>query len=208
MRTVRQAKLVSRTLAALSGLTMLALGLIAPAAHAQKPLDLAFTYSQERTKFVGTSTNDYFRLRGGSINAGYSLWGGLGPFIDASGYAASNQRQVIDIHQAAFVFGPRYTYNWGHITPTAWNRKSGVFFEGGVGYTFATSGYYPDGGVLSNHASALTYLAGGGINLTLYHRMDIRIIEADIVQTKLPNGGDNTQNNIRLGAGVNFHLGY
>jgi hypothetical protein len=195
------------TTSACALLAVLSLAIFAPAARAQKPLDLGFTYTQERTKFVGSSTNDFFRLRGGSINAGYSLWHGLGIFGDATGLAATNQRNVIDIHQATFVVGPRYTYNYGHITPTAWGRHSGIFFEAGVGYTIATSGYYPVGGVLSDHSSALTYQAGGGINLHLYHRLDLRLIEADIVQTKLPNGGTNTQNNIRYGTGINFHLG-
>jgi hypothetical protein len=185
----------------------LLLAFAAPCAHAQKPIDLGFTYTQERTKFVGSSSSDYFRLRGASINAGVTLWHGLGVFGDATGLAATNQRYVIDIHQATFVLGPRYTYNWGHITPTAWNRKSGVFFEGGVGYTVATSGYYPVGGAVSDHSSALSYQAGGGINLHLYHRLDLRVIEADIIQTKLPNGGNNTQNNIRYATGINFHLG-
>jgi hypothetical protein len=188
-------------------LVLLSLALFAPAARAQKPLDLGFTYTQERTKFVGASPSDYFRLRGASINVGYSLWHNLGVFADATGLATTNQRNVIDIHQASFVFGPRYTYNVGHITPTAWGRKSGIFFEGGVGYTVATSGYYPVGGALSDHSSALTYQAGGGINLHIYHRLDLRLIEADIVQTKLPNGGSNTQNNIRYATGINFHLG-
>jgi hypothetical protein len=203
-------RLRSCLLASLSALTAalaLLLAVAPPRAHAQRPVDLAFTYSQERTKFVGSSTNDYFRLRGASVNAGTSLWHGLGVFADASGFSSTNQRYVIDIHQATFVVGPRYTYNWGHITPTAWNRHSGVYFEGGVGYTIATSGYYPTGGQLSDHASALSYQAGGGINLHLYHRLDLRLVEADIIQTKLPNGGNNTQNNIRYATGLNFHLG-
>jgi hypothetical protein len=186
---------------------MFLLVIAAPHVQAQRPIDLGFTYSQERTKFVGSSTNDYFRLRGASVNVGTSLWRGLGVFADASGFSSTNQRYVIDIHQATFVFGPRYTYNWGHITPTAWNRHASVYFEGGVGYTIATSGYYPTGGQLSDHSSALSYQAGGGVNLHLYHRLDLRLVEADIVQTKLPNGGNNTQNNIRYATGLNFHLG-
>jgi hypothetical protein len=200
-------RLRSCLVTSLSALTLL-LAIATPRAHAQeRPIDLAFTYSQERTKFVGSSTNDYFRLRGASVNAGVSLWHGLGVFADGSGFSSTNQRYVIDIHQATFVVGPRYTYNWGHITPTVWNRHSGVYVEGGVGYTVATSGYFPTGGQLSDHASALSYQAGGGVNLHLYHRLDLRLIEADIIQTKLPNGGNNTQNNIRYATGINFHMG-
>jgi len=183
-------------------------GICAPSAHAQRPIDLGFTYSQERTKFVGTSTNDFFRLRGATVDVGYGLWHGLGIALAANGLSATNQRESIDVHQASFLVGPRYTYNYGHITPSAWNRHVGTFVEAKVGYTFATSGLFPiSGTTLTNHAAALTYSGGGGINLHIYHRFDIRALQVDYVQSHLPNGGTNQQNNLRFSAGINFHLG-
>jgi hypothetical protein len=192
----------------LLALLVLACGLFVPLAQAQRPMDLGFTYSQERTKFVGSSTNDFFRLRGATVDFGYTVHRGLGVAVAGTGLSVSNLRQSIDIHQASFMAGPRFTYNYGHITPTAWNRHTGTFVEGLVGYTFATSGLFPiSGNNLTNHASGLTYQLGGGINLGFYHRFDLRILQVDYVQTHLPNGGTNQQNNIRLSAGVNFHFG-
>jgi hypothetical protein len=182
--------------------------LIAPLARAQRPIDLGFTYAQERTKFVGNSSNDFFRLRGATVDVGYGLYRGMGVAFAANGLAATNLRESIDIHQASFMVGPRFTYNYGHITPTAWNRRIGSFIDAKVGYTFATSGLYPINSTsLSNHASGLTYSGGGGFNLHLYHRLDFRVLQVDYVQTHLPNGGTNQQNNLRVSAGVNFHFG-
>jgi hypothetical protein len=188
-------------------LIVLALAASAPALRAQRPIDLGLTYSQERTKFVGTSANDYFRLRGATVDLGVGLAHGLGVAFAGTGLAATNLRQSIDIHQAALMVGPRYTYNYGHITPTAWDRHVGSFIDAKVGYTFATSGLFPiSGDALTNHASGLTYTGGGGFNFNIYHRLDLRV-QADYVQTHLPNGGTNQQNNLRFSGGVNFHFG-
>jgi hypothetical protein len=177
-------------------------------AQAQRPVDLGFVYAQERTKFVGSSSNDFFRLRGATIDVGYGLARNFGVAFAANGLAATNLRQSIDIHQASFMVGPRYTVNYGHITPTAWNRHAGLFVDAKFGHTFATSGLYPiSNTAVTNHASGLTYSFGGGVNLHVYHRFDLRPLQVDYVQTHLPNGGSNQQNNIRISSGVNFHFG-
>ncbi len=199
-------------LRALTGWLALALAFagvlfLQPAAHAQRPIDLGFVYSQERSKFVGTSSNDFFRLRGATIDVGVGVAHGFGVAFAANGLSATNLRQSIDIHQGAFLVGPRYTFNQGHITPTIWGRRLGIFVDGKVGYTIAASGLFPiSGNALTNHASALTYTGGGGMNFNVYHRVDLRI-QGDYVQTHLPNGGTNQQNNLRFSGGLNFHFG-
>ena len=188
-------------------------GLCVPLAHAQlpsqRPIDLGFTYSQERSKFVGYSPSDDFTLHGATVDAGIGIWHGLGVALAGNGLAATNLRNSIDIHQISLMAGPRYTYNFGHITPTAWNRHFGVFVDGKAGYTFATSGLFPSGtNGLTSNAAGLTYSGGGGINLTVYHRFDFRVAQLEYVQTHLPNGGSNQQNNLRFSTGINFHFGY
>jgi hypothetical protein len=172
-----------------------------------KPADLGFTYTQERTKIVGGSPHDYFHLRGATVDYAYTLWHGVGVDFAGQGLAITNLESQIDIRQITILAGPRYTLNYGHITPTAWGRHTGIFGEGKIGYTFATSGLYPVNGVLQNHASGLTYQAGGGVNVHIYHRFDLRLFEADYVLTKLPNGTNNEQRTLRLATGINFHFG-
>ena len=182
-----------------------------PQAHAQfggRNADFGMSYIQERTKFVGSADTDYFYLRGAKIDYTVDLWKGLGASITGAGLAATNERGSIDIEHIQFLVGPRYTFNFGHITDTAWNRHAGIFVEGKVGYTLAPAGLYPSNGVEQTHSSSLTYQGGGGINLTIYHRFDLRLIEAGLVRTQLPNGGTNIQNSLWLGSGVNFHFGH
>jgi len=179
----------------------------ASAQFAGRTADFGMSYIQERTKFVGSSGSDYFYLRGAKIDYTVDLWKGLGASITGAGLSATNERGSIDVENIQFLVGPRYTYNLGHITDTAWNRHGGVFIEGKVGYTLAPSGLFPSNGVVQTHASSLTYSGGGGINLTVYHRFDLRLIEVGLVRTQLPNGGSNIQNNLWAGSGINFHFG-
>lgn len=186
---------------------LMAAGLQSAYAQMPRSSDFGMTYTQERSKFVGSADSEYFYLRGATLDYNMQLWHGLGVAASGTGLAGTNLQTNIDIHHIQALVGPRYTYNLGHITPTAWNRKGGFFVEAKVGYTFATKGLYPVNGIVLPTASSLTYQGGAGINFHIYHRFDLRLIEADYVITKLPNGGTNQQNTLRFASGLNFHFG-
>lgn len=167
------------------------------------------TFTQQRSKFVGSSSTDYFYLRGATVDYSTALWHGIGPVVAFNGMAVTNLRQQIDIHQVSFLGGARYSYSKGHISPTIWNRRGSIFVESLYGITLATSGYYPDtnAGTLKSNATGFTYALGGGINYNLYHAFELRLMSHYFV-TDLPNGGTNQQKNIQVSAGVNWHFGY
>lgn len=173
----------------------------------QRSTDLSLSYTQERSAFVGDAPDRYFYLRGATADVGYTFFHGVGVAVSGTGLAATNLRGSIDIHHLQMLAGPRYTYNWGYITNTHTNRKGGAFIEGKVGYTLATAGQYPYEEVIDDRASSLTYVGGGGINLHVYHRFDLRLLEVHYVRTHLPNGGSNQQNTLRVASGINFHFG-
>lgn len=177
-----------------------------PGARAQTPMDLGMTFTQQRSKFVGSSSTDFFYLRGATVDYAYSPFHGIGPVVSLNGMAVTNLRTQIDIHQASFMGGGRYTWSLGHISPTVWNRKGSIFGEGLVGLTMATAGYYPSGQKLVSNASGFTYALGGGINYNIYHRFELRLMSHYFI-TDLPNGGTNQQKNIQVSAGVNWHFG-
>jgi hypothetical protein len=205
--TSRPARSLRRGLLLLAGIC--ALALFAPRqAHAQASGDFSMMYVNDATRFVGDQPNTYFYLRGASTEIAYAPFKGIGFVAGGTGTAGTNLRGAIDIHTITFFVGPRYTYNLGHISPTAWNRKGSIFVQGKVGYAFATSGQYPVKGVLTSNASSLDLEAGGGLNLHIYHRFDLRLIEADLVHTRFPNGAENVQNSLRVATGINFHIGY
>src|SRR5215469_997814 len=194
-----------------SGLLLLAgiLGLLTlPRAHAQASGDFSMMYVNDATRFVGHQPNTYFNLRGAMVEMAYAPWKGIGFVAGGSGTAGTNLRGGVDIHTVTFFVGPRYTYNLGHISPTAWNRKGSIFVQGKFGYAFATSGQYPVKGVLTSNASSIDLEGGGGLNLHIYHRFDLRLVEVDIVHTRFPNGAENVQNSVRVATGINFHIGY
>lgn len=171
------------------------------------PGDLGMTYTQQRSKFVGDTASDFFYLRGATVDYGVDMFHGIGPVVSLNGLAVTNLRQQIDIHQASFLGGGRYTYSKGHITPTIWNRRGSIFAEGLVGYTIATAGEYPSGNRLVSNSSGFTYAFGGGINYNIYHAFELRLM-SHYFTTELPNGGTNQQRNIQVSAGVNWHFGY
>ncbi len=175
-------------------------------------MDLGLTYTQQRTKFVGASASDFFYMRGATVDFSASIFHGVGPVVSLNGMSVTNLRTEIDIHQASYLFGGRYTYNFGHISPTVWSRRASIFGEGLFGITHATSGLYPTGplgpttNTLTNTATGFTYSLGGGINYNIYHRFELRLMSHYFV-TELPNGGTNQQRDIQVSAGVNWHLG-
>ena len=204
-RTSRSTRSLRSGLLLLAGIFAL---LTLPRAHAQASGDFSMMYINDATRFVGNQPNTYFYLRGATVEMAYAPWKGLGFVAGGSGTAGTNLRSVVDIHTVTFFVGPRYTYNIGHISPTAWNRKGSVFVQGKFGYAFATSGQYPVKGVLTSNASSMDLEGGGGMNLHIYHRFDLRLIEFDVVHTTFPNGAANVQNSLRVATGINFHMGY
>ena len=205
-RTSRHTRSLRSGLLLLAGI--FALVLAPPRAQAQASGDFSMMYVQDATRFVGHQPNTYFSLRGASVEMAYAPWKGLGFVAAGSGTAGTNLRGIVDIHTVSFTVGPRYTYNLGHISPTAWNRKGSIFVQGKFGYAFATSGQYPVKGVITSNASSLDLEGGGGLNLHIYHRFDLRLVEVDLVHTSFPNGAENVQNSVRVATGINFHIGY
>jgi len=204
------AKLLRQILSAL--LLLLPFAVFLPAAHAQTPYDLGLTYTQQRTKFVGAASTDNFYMRGATVDLSAALFHGIGPVVALNGMAVTNLRGEIDIHQSSYLFGGRYTYSFGHISPTVWSRRASLFGEGLFGITHATSGLYPTGplgpktNTLTNTATGFTYSLGGGVNYNIYHRFELRVM-AHYFVTELPNGGTNQQRDTQVSAGVNWHFG-
>ena len=206
-RSARTAAQALRRLAALALLFSL-LAAFVPRAHAQTALrsrnDLhpaAFQVRRQLRLRLLLSARSHGRL------CRTAPFHGFGPVVSLNGLAVTNLRPQIDIHQASFLGGGRYTYSLGHITPTIWNRRGSIFAEGLVGDSpLPPPATIPSGNKLVSNASGFTYALGGGINYNLYHRFELRLMSHYFI-TDLPNGGTNQQKNIQVSAGVNWHFG-
>ena len=66
------------------------------------------------------------------------------------------------------------------------------------------------GGVTSfslGSANAFALSAGGGLDWNASRHVSVRLFQAEYLNTRLPNSGNDVQNNLRLTFGVVFHSG-
>jgi hypothetical protein len=167
--------------------------------------DLGLTYTYKLAKISNLSGSS-FRIQGGSVDGVY--WLGekapnLGLAFDFNGEAASNIKPGVDLNQFTFVAGPRYTL---------WKDKSkshgaNLYGEALGGYVHAYNSVFPTSTTAATSANSFSLQAGGGFNLPIAKRIDLRLIEADYILTKLPNASDDIQSDLRLSAGIVFRLG-
>lgn len=167
--------------------------------------DLGITYTYKLAK-ISNLSGSTFGIQGGSVDGVY--WLGekapnLGLAFDFNGESASNIKPGVDLNQFTFVAGPRYTL---------WKDKSkshGANLYGEVlgGYVHAYNSVFPTSTTAATSANSFSLQAGGGFNLPIAKRIDLRLIEADYILTKLPNASDDIQSDLRLSAGLVFRLG-
>jgi hypothetical protein len=55
-------------------------------------------------------------------------------------------------------------------------------------------------------ATVFSFAAGGMLEVPLTRHIGLRAAELEYVQSSLPNGADNQQRNIRIGAGIVFRI--
>jgi hypothetical protein len=164
--------------------------------RAQEPvhrLDLAATYSAERSLKANTSQN--FWMQGGSIELGANVGRGWGIAANVTGtHAGSIGTSGIPLSLVTATFGPRYRWHA--------ERRLSLYGEGLVGEANGLRSNFPAAPGAQPEANGLATQLGGGIDYKLSDRFAIRALDAAWSRTQLPNSTDNIQNNLRIGAGV------
>jgi opacity protein-like surface antigen len=97
----------------------------------------------------------------------------------------------------SYTAGPRYSWRiFRSVVP---------FGQALFGGAHASGNYYPTGnGLYGSNSFAMT--VGGGLDLPVNRRWNVRLIETDYYLTRFAIV-INDQNNLRIGAGVTFRLG-
>jgi hypothetical protein len=137
-----------------------------------------------------------FSANGGYGSAAFSLPHGFSLVADLSAAHASNisnTTQTVTIFH--YLFGPRYSL-----------RKGASRF---VPYVQALGGGAEE---ISNYAvvqgvTGAAFSLGGGVSTTLKPHLGFTLVEADWVQSRLPNGQNNLQNDLRVSTGFTFRVG-
>jgi hypothetical protein len=207
-------KLFGRGLLAAT-LTLVAM-VIGPAARAQSggngewqrfpAMDVGATFTTERSKVVAGDCGCFW-LQGGSAEAAIHVWRDISAAVNLTGGHASDIGPGVDIAQIAVMGGPRYTFGASRWTDH-WlhDHHTSVFGEALFGGVHAFDGAYPSSTGFKSSATALSMQFGGGIDVHLAKRFNLRAIEVDYVRTSLPNGTTDSQHDLRLAIGLTYHL--
>jgi len=168
--------------------------------------DLAITYSTEHAQ-LAPGTCGCFWLQGGGADAALTLWRGFGIAASVTGGIVSNYAPGVDFSEVTYLGGLRYTYILRNRALGVLRRpRLQVFGDGLFGSAHAFSGAFPSGPVTNGTANSFALQTGGGVNLFFSRSFAVRLLQADYVRTQLPNGYDNTQNDLRLSFGVSYHI--
>jgi outer membrane immunogenic protein len=160
-------------------------------------IDASVSYSYFRAN-PATPGFINFSLNGGSASAAYNFRDWLSGVADFGGYHVGSSNGVnVDDHLLTYMFGPRVTYRkYRRISP---------FGQMLFGAARAGSGVF----ATTNAHTAFATAFGVGVDYNVRDRFSIRPLQFDYVLTHLPevaNGNNQTQNNLRVSAGIVFHF--
>ena len=156
-------------------------------------IDAGVTLIAERS--LRSATPDNFWMEGGSIELGANVWRGLGIAANVSGvHTSAVGRTNIPLSLVTVVFGPRYRWHANH--------RISIYGEGLVGEADGFNSLFPAMTASRARANGFDAQAGGGLDYHLSQHIAIRAIEAAWQHTQLPNGTNDVQTTLRLGAGL------
>jgi peptidoglycan-associated lipoprotein len=157
-------------------------------------LELDFAYSYLRAN-ANPGQCGCFNLNGGNAEAALHLYRGFSVAADFTGEStASVNNGGQGLSLISFTAGPRLSF--------ALHRRFVLFAQGLFGAAHGFNSYFPVAAGPTSNATDFAMIAGGGFDVRIARHFAIRPIEADYFLTKLPNGVNGTQNNLRLSAGI------
>jgi outer membrane protein OmpA-like peptidoglycan-associated protein/opacity protein-like surface antigen len=165
------------------------------------------------TRFDSATNVRAFNANGGSGDFAYNFNRWLGGVIDLG---AVHNGNVLDSTVANYLAGPRITVHRGSIMPYFQVLAGGAYATASIAVpltaTTQDAGVIPPGTTIraTRQENAFALTAGGGLDIKISKHVSFRPIQVEYFLTRLPNFhtfNDNTQNNIRYSAGVNFMFG-
>lgn len=161
-----------------------------------KTLDLGLMYSTQVTNYVAAQK---FWMQGGGVDAAYPVYKQFSGVVNFSFlHGNGNQADDVSLTTTTFTAGPRYTRAFG--------KKSRLFGEALFGVTHGSDSVFPTSTGQTTSTNAFALQAGAGYDFQWREHIAFRVPAVDYVRTDLPNGANNTQNLLRISAGVVFNL--
>ena len=142
----------------------------------------------------GVPPSEAFKAHGGGGQLEYNANNWLGVVGDLAGYGATSTVNGQLVGGAfTYLFGPRVNFRQAKVAPFVQALFGGILTTAGIGQSASENNF------------AMT--AGGGIDFKVSRHVSVRPIQAEYFMTKLPDGLNNRQNNLRVGAGIVLRLG-
>ena len=177
----------------------LLLTLSAPAARAQTrgEHDLAVGLRYSATRAQTLSGDCCFYLQGGAADVALPVLPHASAVVEVGGGTVS---RVVGTNRGLSTItlfaGPRYTQPLG----SRFSFSAHALFGAARGF----DADFSSAGRASDTATAFGMALGGSAAYSLSRSLSLRVAQVDYLQTNLPNGADNRQRNLRLGAGIVF----
>jgi outer membrane protein OmpA-like peptidoglycan-associated protein len=135
-----------------------------------------------------------FDLNGGFISGAVHLTDWLAIEGEFTGGHSSNISPLAQgLTLTTFTAGPRFSYGFHRFTP---------FGEVLLGGAHGGDSYFPSATSSSPSASSFAVSTGGGLDIGLTPRFAIRAFDLRYLRTSFPNGVNNEQNQLMIGAGL------
>ncbi len=152
-------------------------------------------------RFTATEANSppgscgCFQLYGGAADVAVPVRDGFSAVLEIAGnHAGLVPATVRGLSTITLLAGPRYTLSLG--------RGQQVFAQSLFGAVRGFDAEFRRGSDAIDTATAFGYALGGAYELPITRTLSLRAVQIEYLQTNLPNGSDNRQRNLRVGAGV------
>jgi outer membrane immunogenic protein len=164
---------------------------------------IALNYSYMRAN-AAPGNCGCFNLNGGSTEIALRVYRKFSAVFDLTGeHAGTTSIPGQSLSLLSYTGGPRFSYPLHRRGLT----RMVPFVQALVGAVHGFDGQFPDhSGALSNSATNLAVLVGGGLDLQLNHRFAVRAGQVDYGLNQLPNNANNRENLLRVSAGMVLRL--
>lgn len=166
----------------------------ATASVATIPVSLRFVTTQAR-ETPGSST---FFLTGGAADAAVAIMPRFSAAVEVGGTTTSRVPGTSrGLSTITLLAGPRITQPARHLSFSV-QALFGAVRGFDADFTSGTN--------RADTSTAFAFAAGGFVDVSLTRGIALRAAQVDYLQTQLPNGADNRQGDVRVSAGVVFHV--
>ena len=141
----------------------------------------------------GFPPSESFNANGGGGQLVFNANNWLGVVGDLSGYGVTDTSSHLVGWVMPYLFGPRINFRRGRVTPFAQALFGAILASNTIGGL----------GSQNNFAMAV----GGGLDIRVSRHFSVRPVQAEYLLTKIPDGLNNRQNNVRLSAGIVYRFG-